>query len=174
MSNEEWKDIDGFSGYMVSTLGNVRSKRFPHRNMSLVRQRNNYYRVCLSDRKQHLVHRLVALAFIPCVEGKPQINHKNGCGLDNRVENLEWCTASENQRHRYKELNSGHWADGKTGALNPFSKPVECSKDGVTWVRFANCTDAVRFGFASNPAHVNRCCNGFRKTHAGMQWRMAA
>lgn len=50
-------------------------------------------------KKHPKIHRLVALAFIPNIDNKPQINHKDGNKLNNSVDNLEWCTNSDNQIH---------------------------------------------------------------------------
>jgi hypothetical protein len=61
-----------------------------------------------------LAHRLVAKAFIKNPLKKPQVNHKNGNRLDNRVENLEWCTKSENEIHKQRVLKTGNRGE-KTG-----------------------------------------------------------
>lgn len=74
----------------------------------------NYYKVTLSiqgKEKQFLVHRLVAKAFIPNPENKPEVNHINGDKFDNRAENLEWVTASENQIHSVKTNLKKHGTD---------------------------------------------------------------
>lgn len=105
---EIWKSVPGFENdYEVSNLGNVKSmtnyRRWkPNRLKALRLDRNGYVEVGLYKRCKNFhkkVHRLVALAFIPNPENKPQVNHKDFNRTNNRLENLEWCTALENCVH---------------------------------------------------------------------------
>lgn len=76
-------------------------------NGAEVKQYNNgngYKHISIRS-KAFYVHRLVAACFIDNPENKPQVNHKNGIRDDNRADNLEWCTASENMKHSFKYLS---------------------------------------------------------------------
>ena len=95
----EWKQIDGYD-YSVSSEGQVRNAS--GLIMKQKKKKNGYYEVCLSKngkRKTHLVHRLVALTFIPLEAGSDFVDHKDGETTNNSVENLRWCTQQQNTQN---------------------------------------------------------------------------
>lgn len=99
---EIWKQIDGYDYYQVSNLGNVWSCKRGHNLKGRV-VRGGYLSVSLTKNGKeidHLVHRLVAIAFIPNPENKPQVDHIFNVVTDNRAEVLRWATNQENQRNR--------------------------------------------------------------------------
>lgn len=104
MMAEVWKDIPGYEGlYQISNLGNVYSVR--SKKQLATSKRTTYSLVCLSKTGKHecfYLHRLVAKAFVPNPENKPQVNHINCNRHDNRAENLEWVTWDENLDHYIK------------------------------------------------------------------------
>ena len=112
MTEEVWKDIEGYEGfYQVSNLGRVKSllNRFPNtKGICIMKEEiipKGYKRVYLSKpyRKRFLVHRLVAKAFIPNPDNKPDINHIDNNPSNNTATNLEWCNQSENLLHAQKQ-----------------------------------------------------------------------
>lgn len=107
---EIWKDISGYEGlYQVSNKGRVKSTGGRHGGFScdiILKShfQKGYHKLRLyKDNTWHnfLVHRLIAIAFIPNPYNKPYINHINGNRSDNRIENLEWCTQKENIVHAH-------------------------------------------------------------------------
>ena len=102
---EIWKELEGFSKYKFSNSGKVWSKT---NNIELSRKprEDGYVKSCLytdeGGRRGFHIHRLIALAFIPNPENKKTVNHKNHIKTDNRVENLEWATQSEQNYHQRK------------------------------------------------------------------------
>ena len=177
MEIEEWKYVDFIEGfendrYMVSNLGRIKSMYRRHGNgaggkVSVIykevilkgtpNKNHGYVQVTLNH-KLYLLHVLVARAFIPNVDGKPEVNHKDGDKTNNKVKNLEWVTKSENAIHRSRVLN-------RKGGLH-FQGVLKQYKNGVligtysSWVEPAKLlgVDPSSIRSAVNLKHL---CRGF-------------
>ena len=179
LMEEIWKDIKGYEGlYQVSNLGRIKSldrkariqngayRQVKGRIVPIRKgEKTNYPFVGLTKNhksKMLRIHRLVADAFIPNPNNLPQINHKDGNKTNNNVNNLEWCTPSENCLHAYRV------------GLHKNNRPVECLLDGVVVKRYNSAREAERLdGFQSQ--NISHCCNHkYRhKRHKGYEWRYA-
>lgn len=101
---EEFRQIEGFENYSVSNLGNVRNDK-TGRILKPGLNTQGYFQVDLckdSKKKTYRINRLVGLAFIDNPDNLKEIDHINQIKTDNRIENLRWCSRSNNQRNRKK------------------------------------------------------------------------
>ena len=145
------KDYEGV--YYISNQGNVYSKKngaygLRDKLKKLKPLKSNGYESVIFSvngvRKKFKVHRLVLMTFTPLKDWKDQVNHKNGIKNDNRIENLEWVTQSENMLHRSDILGFKHLSGSdhpnstqvtiiKNNYCREFDTVSECSKFiGVT------------------------------------------
>jgi len=184
---EIFKDIAGYEGlYQVSNFGRVKSLKnivkyknnkiyiYKERILNLEECKNGYLRINLQKnkkRKHYLLHRLIAQTFIPNPKNKPTVNHINGIKSDNRIENLEWNTRSENTKHAFRiGLMKPYWL-GKFGKDIPLSKPVlQYTLNGELIKEWENAKFVERqIGIPSSS--ICRCCNGIAKTVHNFKWK---
>ena len=157
---EIWKDIKGYEGlYQVSNLGRVKSFHGRTEKEKILQPNNKskYSQLLLvKDKKRKIahVHRLVAEAFIPNTENKPQVNHKDENRKNNRVDNLEWCDCSYNIIYSQGKKVLQYDKDGN------FIKEWDCMRDAERQLGI-NCTN------------ISACCRRKHKcrTAGGYIWR---
>lgn len=180
MKNEEWKVIKGYPDYKVSNQGRVVSMKYnKERYLTLCPNRKGYPSVKITGIKKEQpmrVHRIVADAFIPNPDNKPQVNHINGIKTDNRVENLEWVTGLENIQHAWangmmpKERNYAHLP----GALSSRSKTtIMLDLNGVELQSFGSLREASR-NLNIDSSSIIKCISGKGKTAGGYKWKYAS
>ena len=178
MLDQIWKTIDNYGDYEVSNYGKVRrisydgdkSKEEQYKLPYYLKHRidkDGYFRytLCVKGKtKSFYAHRLVAQAFIPNPNNKPQVNHIDGNKQNNYVDNLEWCTIQENNLHA---LRNG-LRDMKN---NKLSKQVEqYDMNGNLLNTFKSANDAKRITGLSQ-GHISECCRGEYKQYKGYVWK---
>lgn len=171
-NEEEWKEVVGNSKYEVSTFGNVRNKIT--KRILKCATNGGYKLVGLSGdkTKSKSVHRLVALTFIPNPENKPHVNHKDKNRGNNHVNNLEWATAAENNKHKSETL---------IHKTNQNLEIYRLDKDTLEILeKYNSIEDASRWcyenGISKNCksllAEIGGCIKGLNKTSGGFKWRL--
>lgn len=168
---EIWKDIIGYEGeYQISNMGRVKS--LIGRRERILKPRKNkrgYLRVSLHQRNDKMIHRLVAIAFLPNPEGLKEVNHKDENPSNNCVDNLEWCTHQYNvlygtcqQRARQKQSETFPQINRAD-----ISKPVVCLETGTVYPSINEAERTLKLPHIL----ISKVCRGIRKSTGGYTFK---
>ena len=165
---EQWKVITEASNYEVSNFGHVRNISTKHILKGRL-SKSGYLQVSLADKetkkqKNYYIHRLVAIYFLENLDNKREVNHKDGNKLNNNVDNLEWVTPSENQKHRQKILGKTKTSQRKIGKFN---------KNHVLIEEYPSIVDAAK-SFGKSRVNIDNALQGKQKTAYGFIWEYLA
>jgi len=171
MIKEVWKDVSFDKKYQISNLGNFKKGNKVINGWI----QNTGYKTVQINNKKYSIHRLVAEAFIPNPENKPQVNHIDGNKLNNNADNLEWCTCKENVQHAFN-----------TGLMDNALKVIPLMKVRARTIKqydlkgnylntFKGSVEAQNYvrslGIKVNARNIRSVCEGKRNKAGGYIWR---
>jgi hypothetical protein len=170
---EQWKQIQDFPNYYISSFGNV--KNIITNKLLKPSFKGGYYNISLvnsTSKKSLKIHRLVALAFIDNIQNKPEVNHKDKNKLNNHIDNLEWVTKVENNLHRCKDLviktNRNKQLNRIDKQTNQILQTYNSIEEAAIWAFENKLTKNVHNGRNS----IGNCLCGLSNVSYGFKWKL--